>query len=148
MLAYRSLCPSGWTSRWDDQRGMCSRSRGKCKNAITNGLHRGRYLPSQARPVDSSRKRSAACSDFVGREKIGSEAGIGNWEEMYHIDQQQQCSSDSRIVHDAKCATTSHHRATCVSMTCSNIVMELHRLVDHNPGLLSNLGNRYCLLSP
>ncbi len=20
-LAYRSLCPSGWTSRWDDQRG-------------------------------------------------------------------------------------------------------------------------------
>ncbi|EFQ95861.1 Cytochrome c oxidase subunit 6A, mitochondrial [Pyrenophora teres f. teres] len=20
MLAYRSLCPSGWTSRWDDQR--------------------------------------------------------------------------------------------------------------------------------
>jgi hypothetical protein len=21
MLAYKSLCPSGWTSRWDDQRG-------------------------------------------------------------------------------------------------------------------------------
>ncbi|KAF7570113.1 hypothetical protein PtrM4_101150 [Pyrenophora tritici-repentis] len=20
MLAYRSLCPNGWTSRWDDQR--------------------------------------------------------------------------------------------------------------------------------
>jgi hypothetical protein len=82
---------------------MCSRSRRKCMDAITNRLHRGRYLPSQARPVDSSRRRSAACSDFVGREKIGSEAGIGNLEEMYHIDQQQQCSSDSRIVQDAKC---------------------------------------------
>jgi hypothetical protein len=21
MLAYKSLCPSAWTSRWDDQRG-------------------------------------------------------------------------------------------------------------------------------
>ena len=21
-LAYRSLCPSSWTARWDDQRGM------------------------------------------------------------------------------------------------------------------------------
>jgi hypothetical protein len=21
-LAYRSLCPSGWVERWDDQRGM------------------------------------------------------------------------------------------------------------------------------
>lgn len=21
MLAYKSLCPSGWTTRWDDQRG-------------------------------------------------------------------------------------------------------------------------------
>jgi len=24
MLAYRSLCPNGWTSRWDDQRGKFS----------------------------------------------------------------------------------------------------------------------------
>ena len=22
-LAYRSLCPSAWTQRWDDQRGEC-----------------------------------------------------------------------------------------------------------------------------
>ncbi|KAF2460230.1 cytochrome c oxidase, subunit VIb [Lineolata rhizophorae] len=22
-LAYRSLCPSGWTERWDEQRGEC-----------------------------------------------------------------------------------------------------------------------------
>jgi hypothetical protein len=79
-------------------------------DAITNGLRRGRYLPSQARPVDSSLERSAACSDFVGREKIGSEAGIGNLEEMYHTDQQQQCSSDSRIVQDAKCAKTAYYK--------------------------------------
>jgi hypothetical protein len=98
MLAYRSLCPSGWTSRWDDQRGM-SRPLGRFDwDVIANGLHRGRYLPSQARPVDSSLERSTACSDFVGREKFGSEAGIGGLEDMYHIDQQQQCSSDSRIM--------------------------------------------------
>jgi hypothetical protein len=42
-----------------------------------DGLGRGRYLPPQARPVDSSPERSAACSDFVGGEKFGSESGIG-----------------------------------------------------------------------
>jgi hypothetical protein len=46
-------------------------------HAIADGLGRGRYLPSQARPVDSSPEPSAACSDFVGREEFGSEAGIG-----------------------------------------------------------------------
>jgi hypothetical protein len=28
MLAYKSLCPNGWTSRWDDQRGEFSRDPG------------------------------------------------------------------------------------------------------------------------
>jgi hypothetical protein len=99
MLAYRSLCPSGWTSRWDDQRGMYNQFRSKFDmDVVADVLDRGWQLPSQARPVDSSLEQSAACSDSVGREKFGSESGIGDLEDLYHIDQQQQCSSDSRIM--------------------------------------------------
>jgi hypothetical protein len=66
--------------------------------SVANPLNRGWYLPPQARPVDSSLEQRVACSDFVGRESFGSESGIMGLEHMYHIDQHQQCSSDSRNV--------------------------------------------------
>lgn len=60
MLAYRSLCPSGWTTRWDDQRGEFPHVRktaGKLAMAgmsrsTTNVTGRGRKLSLQARPVN------------------------------------------------------------------------------------------------
>jgi hypothetical protein len=95
MLAYRSLCPSGWTTRWDEQRGKCNRNHGVW--ALSDEMDRGWYLPPQARPVDISLERGVACSDIVGFGKMGSGSGIGGLEYMYHIDRQQQCSSDSQI---------------------------------------------------
>jgi len=43
-LAYRSLCPSGWYTRWDEQRGE-RRYIAKSHGRLTNMSIRGRQLP-------------------------------------------------------------------------------------------------------
>jgi hypothetical protein len=99
MLAYRSLCPSGWTTRWDEQRGKWRDRNRVDSRAVADAVYRGWYLPSQTRPVDIPFERRTACSgDFVGWKTRGSESGIGGIEYMYHIDRQRQCSSDSHII--------------------------------------------------
>jgi len=54
-LAYRSLCPSGWASRWDDQRGEFSRplqlGLSKSMRLI---LCRERHLPYEAGRVNAA----------------------------------------------------------------------------------------------
>jgi hypothetical protein len=105
MLAYKSLCPSAWTSRWDDQRGECTRRAiHNCRNSracyricrIANIRPRERQLPRKARPVNSSPRRSLAHNHFLERERIGSEFGNCVLEHLYHSDRYQQCSSGSR----------------------------------------------------
>lgn len=86
MLAYRSLCPSGWTTRWDEQRGKWHAADGEAW--LTSD--RGGNFPPQTRPVDSD------CVRDVERSGGGLENGIGAAEDMYHIDRQWQCSSGSR----------------------------------------------------
>jgi hypothetical protein len=92
MLAYKSLCPSAWTSRWDDQRGECTRRAiPDCRNSracyricrIANIRPRERQLPRKAGPVNSSPRRSLARNLFF---RAGE----------YHSDRYQQCSSGSR----------------------------------------------------
>jgi hypothetical protein len=105
MLAYKSLCPSAWTSRWDDQRGECTgRAIQNCRNSracyricrIANIHPRERQLPRKAGPVNRSLRRSLACNHFLERKRIGSEFGNCVLEHLYHSDRYQQCSSGSR----------------------------------------------------
>jgi hypothetical protein len=103
MLAYRSLCPSAWTTRWDEQRGKWQDRNRDGSGAIADTVSRGWYLSPQARPVDISFERGTAGSDFVGWKMWGSESGIGGLEYMYHIDRQRQCSSDSQMILPMTC---------------------------------------------
>lgn len=73
-LAYRSLCPGGWTQRWDDQRGKCPSPPPLPAALITTNMNRGRQLPRQARPVD------AACVSMIMAECcFGRRAPLGAW---------------------------------------------------------------------
>lgn len=90
MLAYRSLCPSGWTTRWDEQRGKW---RAVDTKVFADNGYRGGNLPPQTRPVDSD---CVGGMQLTGLE-VRLESGIGGAEHLYHIDRHRQCNSESRV---------------------------------------------------
>lgn len=53
-LAYRSLCPSGWVERWNDQRGTPPCSHQLLYATNTKSFTRERHFPSKTGPVDCS----------------------------------------------------------------------------------------------
>ena len=50
-LAYKSLCPSAWCERWDDQRGKFLKSLTKRLQLLISHC-RGRDIPNSPRPVN------------------------------------------------------------------------------------------------
>ena len=85
MLAYKSLCPSGWTSRWDDQRGgfptqftddLCSLHQGFSTGIAADMWNRGRKLPRKARPVIGSLRRDVANRKFIEHDNGTLESSI------------------------------------------------------------------------
>lgn len=46
-LAYRSLCPSGWYQRWDEQRGMTSSSAGSCQGHMLTTFPEAGNFPAR-----------------------------------------------------------------------------------------------------
>lgn len=85
MLAYKSLCPSGWTSRWDDQRGEFSLQFAVGLHSLhqdfptgiaTDMWNRGRKLPRKARPVIGSLRRDVANRKFIEHDNVASGPSI------------------------------------------------------------------------
>lgn len=69
-LAYRSLCPSGWYTRWDEQRGERTYL-AKWHDRVTNTSSRGRQLPCP------SGVREGCGLD--GEEGVEARVSLGTW---------------------------------------------------------------------